>query len=148
MFVHDDVSFEIRKLSLLIKREFENYGKSYQNSPTKLQAGVLFYLCKMQHDGKEVYQKDIEEEFSIRASTVTALIQNMEKAGLLARVTSSKDGRLKKLTTTEKSLSIIHDLENRALEVRTRLLKGLTTEDIQNFITIIHKLQNNLEEAK
>ncbi|MCM1324890.1 MAG: MarR family transcriptional regulator [Acetobacter sp.] len=148
MFVHDNIAFEIRKLNLLIKREFDSFNNSHSKAPTKLQAAVVFFLHQKQAEGVDVYQKDLEEEFCIRASTVTALIKNMENAGLIARVSSSHDGRLKKIITTDKTNLIIQQLKARALAVREKLLRGLSEEELSNFVALIHKLQNNLEETK
>ena len=36
--------------------------------------------------GEEVCQKSLEEHFDIRRSSVTGLLQNMEKSGLLGRI--------------------------------------------------------------
>lgn len=148
MFAQDDVAFEIRKLNLLIMREFEQLKETNPKVPTKLQAAVLFYLYKKQAAGVDTYQKDIEQQFFIRASTVTALIKNMEHAGLIERVSSSHDGRLKKLVTTKKSDLVVKGMKENMLAVRDKLLSGLTEEELSSFITLIHKLQNNLEGTK
>ena len=49
-----------------------------------------------------VYQKELEEVLGVRRSSVTSLLQHMEKSGLLMREGHGDDKRLKTLALTEK----------------------------------------------
>ena len=56
---------------------------------------LKFILLETMH--KDLYQKDIEEEFQIRKSTVTGYVQLMEKNGYLTRESVKGDARKKRL---------------------------------------------------
>lgn len=57
---------------------------------TVMQKHILkFILLETLH--REIYQKDIEEEFQIRKSTVTGILQLMEKNGFIYRENVEKD---------------------------------------------------------
>ena len=90
---------------------------------------------------REVYQKDIEEEFRIRKSTATGILQLMEKNGFISRESSKKDARLKRIVPTPKAealrpeiLEHIRDTEKQA-DTRDRsgrckdLQKGACADD-------------------
>ena len=64
------------------------------------QLRVIAYISR-QGDAP-VYQKALEEHFDIRRSSVSGLLQNMEKSGLLMRRASDTDARVKILSLTEK----------------------------------------------
>ena len=50
---------------------------------------------------RDIFQRDIEEEFSVRRSTVSKVLSLMEEKNLIRRKTVSGDARLKKLVLTE-----------------------------------------------
>ena len=53
-----------------------------------------------------IIRKDIEEEFQIRKSTVTGILQLMEKNGFIYRESVEKDARLKRIVPTKKAEAV------------------------------------------
>lgn len=146
MFGENDIAFEIRKLHQLIKREFEKDVSLRKDRPTKIQAAVITFISRAQLCGKDVYQKDIEKEFSIRASTATILLRNMESNGRITKISSKADARLKKIVLTQKSQTLLKEIKEKANAIKEKITRGLDDKDISNFVTFLHKLQNNLED--
>ena len=72
---------------------------------TDTQGRVLQYIWE-ESEKREVFQKDIEDEFDIRRSSVTQIIQLLERDGLIVRESVQRDARLKKLVLTEKAIEI------------------------------------------
>ena len=58
---------------------------------------VLGDIVRGNRSGRDVYQRDIEQWFNIRRSSVTAMLQGMEQDGFLTRCAVEKDARLKRL---------------------------------------------------
>ena len=56
---------------------------------------VLGDIVRANRNGRDVYQRDIEQWFNIRRSSVTALLQGMEQDGFITRCAVEKDARLK-----------------------------------------------------
>ena len=84
----------IHMLSHEMKRN-QPIDKVIKADLTIMQKHILkFILLETMH--KDLYQKDIEEEFQIRKSTVTGYVQLMEKNGYLTResVKGSMDTRM------------------------------------------------------
>ena len=69
---------------------------------TPMQKHILkFILLETMH--RDLYQKDVEEEFKIRRSTTTGILQLMEKNGFIYRESVAKDARLKRIIPTKKA---------------------------------------------
>ena len=99
MEYQEDLGFQIRTLSHLVKRTVDQTAfAGEENHPTGVQGWIIGYLYE--NRGKEVFQRDIQAQFSIRRSTVTGILQLMEKNGLITRSSVERDARLKKLELT------------------------------------------------
>ena len=96
-----------KKINILAKRIHRRIDKeASQYGITGVQGRILGFI---NHNSKnrDIFQKDIEEELDIRRSSVTSVLQLMEKNGFIERVSVSEDARLKKLIITEKGARII-----------------------------------------
>lgn len=138
------VGFEIRTLSNLIKRKVDNFvSKKYIENITGIHGWVIGYIYK--NMDRDIFQKDIEEEFSVRRSTATTILQLMEKNELILRQPVSYDARLKKLVLTEKAIQ--HHLKFRE-DINTLekvLVKGIPEEELEAFFNTMEKIKANLE---
>lgn len=77
----ESVILKIREVSNLMKRCAKDIIKqNHQYEVTSRHIFIAKYLHKNQH--KDIFQKDIEEEFCIRRSTVTSILNFMEKMEL------------------------------------------------------------------
>ena len=110
---------------------------------TESQAHVIGYLYE--NLGKEtIYQKDIEKQLSVRRSTVTAILQRMEKAGLITREVSGSDARMKALTLTEKAKKLYPLAKVEILKADMLARKGMSDEEVEQFFRIAEKISRNI----
>ena len=93
----------IHMMSHQMKRDSNSVASAIENDElTIMQKHVLkFVLLESLH--RDLYQKDIEEEFQIRKSTVTGILKLMEKHGYIYRESVKKDARLKRIVPTAKA---------------------------------------------
>ena len=105
---------------------------------------IINFLATVDKD-KEVFQKDIEEEFYINKATASKMLSLMEEKSLIERVPLENDGRLKKIVVLEKGESlkivgkeIINNLEN-------KLKKDITQEELDIFKKVCRLLIKNME---
>ncbi|MEG0453641.1 MAG: MarR family transcriptional regulator, partial [Coprobacillus sp.] len=96
-------------------------------------------------DGKDTFQKDIEEEFSINRSTTSEMLKLMCKKGMIQRVAVSHDARLKKIVLTDQSREFNRMMDEKLRIRYEELVKGLSQEEIDVFATIADKLIDNLK---
>lgn len=115
---------------------------------TIMQKYILKYiLLETMH--RDLYQKDIEEEFQSRKSTVTGYVQLMEKNGFLTRESDKDDARKKRLVPTAKA----EELRGLILEDIKRnekmMVEGIKEEDVTICKQVLyHVLQNLIEKHK
>ena len=144
-------NMHIGKLIHMLSHEMKRnhpIDKVIQDDLTIMQKHILkFILLETMH--KDLYQKDIEEEFQIRKSTVTGYVQLMEKNGYLTRESDKEDARKKRLVPTEKAeglrQAILEDIK-----INERMMaEGISQEDLTRCKHVLyHVLQNLIEKHK
>ncbi|MDI3536722.1 MAG: hypothetical protein PWP30_1204, partial [Eubacteriaceae bacterium] len=92
------IGFEIKTLSNRI-RQYINEVMEKDPDITGIQGWIIGYISRHQNS-QDVFQRDIEKEFNVRRSTVSGILNTMEKKGLIIRQTVDFDARLKKITLT------------------------------------------------
>lgn len=138
------VGFEIRSLSHLIKRHMDHTSaKRYVDNLTGTHGWIIGYLYE--HKDEDIFQRDLETKFSIRRSTATGILQLMEKNEMITRQSVDYDARLKKIVLTEKAKDCHKMIEQALEEMENRLMQGLSSDEIDAFFKIIHKMKKNME---
>lgn len=139
------IGFELRQVANIIRREIDNaVSKRNIEKLTGMQGRVIGYLC---HNGeKEIFQRDIEAEFSIRRSTATTILQTMEKHGLIKREPVKYDARLKRILPTDIAVTRHKIFEEEINRVENQVLNGITKEEADTLLSILDKIKNNLGE--
>lgn len=133
----------INKISHRLRRRSQAVQESIGIS--EVQGRILNYILA-EGSRRNVYQKDIEEEFDLRPPTASSILRNLEKQEMISRVPDETDGRLKKLIFTEKADTIRLALEKEIVETERRLLDGITDEEQKMFLRLAEKMFHNLEE--
>ena len=139
------VGFEIKTVHNLLKRDFESLHihKEMKNI-TAMQKWIIGYLSD--NDKKDIFQRDIEEEFSVRRSTATGILQLMEKNNLIKREPVSYDARLKKLVLTKKALDIQNEINQEIKAHDKKLSKNISKDDLEIFFKVMKQIRKNLGE--
>ena len=133
----------INKISHRLRRRSQAVQESIGISEAR--GRILNYILA-EGSRRNVYQKDIEEEFDLRPPTASSILRNLEKQEMISRVPDETDGRLKKLIFTEKADKIRLALEEEIVETERRLLDGITDEEQKMFLRLAEKMFHNLEE--
>ena len=109
---------------------------------TQQQANVIDYLYN--NPELEVYQKDIAEHLSLKNSSVTSLIANLEKNGFLLKVPDKLDARHKKIVLTEKArrehlvcLEYVNAIED-------RMVGGMSDEELELLDELLRRAISNV----
>ena len=112
----NDIGFVVRKLSNLIKRDVEKSRIKLGFEDIKGINGwaIAFFY---ENRGKDIFQKDFEEKFSIRRSTASVILKTMEQKGLVERISVKSDARLKKIVLTEKAVDIHNKITEEIKEI-------------------------------
>lgn len=135
-----------KKINILAKRIHRAIDKEASKyGITGVQGRILGFI---NHNSKnrDIFQKDIEEELDIRRSSVTSVLQLMEKNGFIERVSVYEDARLKKLIITEKGARIQKSVYDFILDFEKSFRDELSEAEMNMFISLLDRLSNKISE--
>lgn len=145
-----NVGHEIRKLSHVIKRAICSVppkDNMYKIKPFHME--VIMFIADTT---LPVYQKDVEKEFDLRKTTVSLGLDSMEKEGLIKRISSDNDARLKQIVLTDQSIQLYKKVSVAMEKFEVALMKGITQEEQDCLQLCFIKIRDNalhlLEENK
>jgi DNA-binding MarR family transcriptional regulator len=138
------VFLEIKTLSNLVRRGMYNSrNRKHIESLTGTNGWVIGFLVK--NADQDVFQRDLEEAFSIRRSTASSILKRMEQGGLLTREPVAGDGRLKRLVLTAKAREA-HKLFMQDMNtMEEKLNRGLSEQELAALLKMLGRLKANLE---
>lgn len=139
------VCLQVKQLSNLIQRKFfKSEVKKKVDTMTFSHGWVIGYL----YDNRNrcVLQSELEKEFRIRRSTITKILQLMEKNGLICRVPVENDARKKQLVLTPKAMQLHILVMNEMDETDRKIKKGINKKDLDTFFMVLNKMKSNLED--
>lgn len=135
----------IHELDNILYRNMLAIGKRYDYDQLTVMNGWILHYLSM-NEGKEVFQKDIENEFGITRSTVTGIIKLMEQKGFITRISVPKDARLKQLVLTDMGRKYEEQMGSQMRQNNLQLQKNITEEEMEIFLRVIDKIKQNVKE--
>ena len=125
---------EIHCTDLKLSRNLSAHvRKSGVDEVTMMHGWIIRYLYENRE--QDIFQKDIEQRFAVGRSTVTNLIQLMEKKGFVKRESVKQDARLKKVILTE---DIVEHIEE-------ELSEGISEEELHIFYKVLDRINQNVK---
>ena len=140
----DPLGYRIKTLSNLMKRNMDKHFGPQHDRATMMQTWIIGFVQLRDSEGKDTFQNDIEEEFSINSSTTSEMLTLMSKRKLIKLVPVDYDGSLKKIVLTQKSLEIHEWINQTMIQLHEKLTNGLSSEEIEIFMDITDKMIRNL----
>ncbi len=141
----DKATLEMIKTVHLIKREIDNViSGGISRGISVPQAHVISFVYERRQEA-DVFQKDIEEAFELHRSSVSLMISNMEKNGLIRREPVKEDARLRKIVLTEEALQYRKETMELIAKANGNIMQNITEEEKQALIQILMKVQQNLK---
>lgn len=139
------LGIQLIRISTMIRRELDSQADAeLLHKATGGNGWILNYLARnVDHD---VYQKDIEEHFSVTRSTVSKVVKLMEEKGLIQRLPVPGDARLKKLVLTEQGWAVHEMADANMVRMEARLAEGFSEQELDHLFDYLLRLQNNLRE--
>lgn len=137
-----DAGRVIGMVSNQIKRQLDS--TILNDTLTGMQGRFLHFILTYSAE-QDVFQRDLEEEFNLRRSTATGILQLMEKSGLLYRESVDYDARLKKIVVTQKGAQCKAQVEQSIRVLEERLQRGISHEDLAVFFRVMAQMSKNLK---
>lgn len=136
--IKQNLGFYIQRISRLIT--YKHNEMLEEEGITFSQFKVLMTLWEKDHRT----QNEILEEILVKPSTLSGLINILEKKKLLIRTVDTKDGRIRRISLTEKgrslekiSLQIIDDLEK-------EISKSISEDEKEILIEMLSRIKETL----
>ena len=132
----------IHKGAHKLKREIDHANQKLGVSG--VQGRIIGYVsCESKN--RDVFQKDIEEHFELRGSSVTSTLQNLEKMGFIVRESIPTDQRLKRIVLTKKALDIHNQITKNIEQVEKEAFSSINKEEEQLLSDLLKRILNNIE---
>lgn len=127
---------DIHIVSNKIKRKMD--AAVHQFGITHTQFHIMHYIYLQD---RAVYQKDIENAFNLRRSTVSKILSLLEKKELIAKQSVETDARLKQIALTDKGIAKHDQVDNNTFdEINKELLSKIENDDLEIFYKVLNKL--------
>ncbi len=132
----------IHKVAHKMKREIDHANQKLGVSG--VQGRIIGYV-RCESKNRDVFQKDIEEHFELRGSSVTSTLQNLEKMGFIVRESIPTDQRLKSIVLTKKALDIHNQITKNIEQVEKEAFSSINKEEEQLLSDLLKRILNNIE---
>lgn len=127
------------QLSNKIRRRMDTFN--FNGEFSGAQGKILHFMLAQSED---VFQRDIEETFSLRPPTASEILKKMEQNGLISRQPVSYDARLKKIVLLPKALQYKNRVTHDLACFEEELAHGISPEDMKVFYRVVEQMLNNL----
>ena len=110
---------------------------------------VFIFVHLYNNKDKEIFQKDIEREFGMTRSTASNVLALMEKKGLVKRIPSLVDKRLKQVVLTDLGEEYSKKVKNELDSFNDKInacFKEKEKEELFDFLSRINNVVNKKEE--
>ncbi|MCD8078121.1 MAG: MarR family transcriptional regulator [Lachnospiraceae bacterium] len=130
------ISFWIKQVDLRIDKGVQHALAAHDLSSTQLKILVILYT----HPEQPFRQKDLEQQLQLTNPTVTGILSNMERKGLIRRVKNPLDSRSKVVELTERSHQLKDELMAFAEDFEEKLTHRLSVPEREQLISLLKKL--------
>lgn len=139
---NSSIMHKLKEVDLEIFKAVSARYKNLGLDVTPVQSRIIMFL----YDSDiSICQRDIEKFVSCNKSTMSAVLNTMEKNELIVRKGSSSDSRRKIIELTDKSINVANILMNDRKKMNKILSAGIIEEEYVIFTNILEKIKKNLE---
>ena len=134
-----------RMLNHQLKRNQKPEEAVEDDELTPMQRHILNYIL-LETLHRDIYQKNLEEEFQVRKSTVSGILKLIEKNGFIYRESVKEDARLKRILPTKKAEALRPSILEHIHETEIRMTEGVSEQDLFLCKKVLYQMCQNLAE--
>lgn len=101
-------------------------------------------LLMLRAEGDGVSQADIAEALCVKPSSVTSMLNNMEKDGVITRISDEKDKRIKRTYLTGKGIKTSEEVLKYIVNTSDDFFENFSEEEKERYIQLIKKMEGNI----
>jgi DNA-binding MarR family transcriptional regulator len=106
---------------------------------TPVQYGFLNYLMEKEN----VNAKDFSDQFGLEGSTVTGILDRLERKGLISRIIDTNDRRAYKITITDAGLSLKKEMISCAINANNKVALIVGKKNVEGLKKILHTIYSS-----
>jgi MarR family transcriptional regulator, organic hydroperoxide resistance regulator len=106
--------------------------------------GPQLTVIKMLESFGDISLSSLSERIRAQNSTVTGIIDRMEREGLVRRERSTADRRVIYIRLSDKGQKLARQIQVEPMEIFRTALLGLTRDDVRDLLRILTKLQKRV----
>ena len=106
--------------------------------------GPQLTVLKLLETFQDLSLSSLSERIRAQNSTVTGIIDRMEREGLVGRERSKSDRRVVHIKLTDKGAKLAREIRVEPLEIFRSALTSLTAADLKDLLRILMKLQKKV----
>lgn len=103
--------------------------------------GMLIHIG-MNNSG--LTQKELAERLAVRPSSITSMLDTLEREGLVWRQTDAKDKRVKHIFLTNEGEALSNRFLEQLYQLNAEFFKNFTIQDKTTFWTYVCKIKSNM----
>lgn len=135
--------FLITKIKQLGDRIFEKVLSERNIDAFNGAQGRILYVL-WQEDGVPI--KTVSDQCGLAITSLTTMLERMEKQGLITRIQDPSDKRKTLLFLTDKARSLKNDYDEVSNQMGDIYYRGFSEDEIRQFEGYLDRVRNNLEE--
>lgn len=143
---NDEILYEIKEIDMLILRKVLNMSKNNNYSTfSPVQGRIVKYL--LDNKDKKVFQRDLEKILGVRRSTISGILQTMEKNNIIKRLAVEEDARIKEIVITDDAKKENKRIQEKFIEIENIISKNISKSDLEIFLKVAKQIKKNLKEG-
>ena len=136
------VMLDFKRINGKFHKALTNSLKELNVEITPVQSRLLLFI----NDNGEVTATDIIDNFrSVNKSTLSEILNNLEKNGYILRCESKDDCRKKTISLTDKSKRVVKELKDNFDRVSDEVLDDISEKEYETFKNILDKMERNID---
>lgn len=137
----------LRMLNNAIRRYTDRNSqlKSEVDNLTCSNGWIIAFLHEAECEGRQVLQRDLEDEFGITRSTASRVLILLEKKGVIIREGVSHDARMKRLLLTDRARELGSRMRAHGEMTEQRLTEGFSPQELITLSGFLDRLMNNVD---
>jgi DNA-binding MarR family transcriptional regulator len=107
--------------------------------------GPQLTVIKMLEGIGDLSLSELSERIRAQNSTVTGIIDRMEREGLVVRARSTEDRRVVKIKLTDKGARLAKEIQVEPMEIFRSALEGLSASEARDLLRILSKIARRVQ---
>ena len=136
------VMLDFKRINGKIHKALTNSLKNFSLDITPVQSRIILFI----DEKKEVTATDILDKFnSINKSTLSEILNNLEKNNYISRKEAKDDSRKKIIYLTDKAREVINVLKKNFDNVAHKVLDDISNDEYDTFKKMLDKMERNID---